>query len=163
MEIIMAQSDTQPLFTIRLATQEDIETLLDFRVTMFHDIGYSFEELARMEKANREYLMRAVPAGEYLCWLAEVNGEPVSGGAYTINHIMPDARFPTGEVGYILSMYTRPEWRKKGMASAILEIILEDMRKRGFRFASLHASREGRPLYERFGFEASNEMRLRFD
>lgn len=159
----MAQPDNQPLFTIRLATLEDLETLLDFRVTMFRDIGYSTEELAQIEKSNREYFSHAVPAGEYLCWLAEVDGKPVSGGAYAIYHTTPDARFPTGEVGYILSMYTRPEWRKKGMASAILKIILEDMRKRGYRFASLHASREGRPLYERFGFEASNEMRLRLD
>jgi hypothetical protein len=27
----------------------------------------------------------------------------------------------------------------------------------------LHASAEGRPLYEKLGFEATNEMRLRFD
>jgi hypothetical protein len=26
----------------------------------------------------------------------------------------------------------------------------------------LHASAEGRPLYEKLGFEATNEMRLRF-
>jgi len=28
---------------------------------------------------------------------------------------------------------------------------------------NLHASAEGRPLYEKLGFEATNEMRLRFD
>jgi hypothetical protein len=41
--------------------------------------------------------------------------------------------------------------------------ILEWLKQRGFRAVNLHASREGRPLYEKLGFEATNEMRLKFD
>jgi hypothetical protein len=37
------------------------------------------------------------------------------------------------------------------------------VKERGLRAVNLHASDEGRHLYEKLGFEATNEMRLRFD
>jgi hypothetical protein len=36
-------------------------------------------------------------------------------------------------------------------------------KKQGLRSVNLHASDEGRHLYEKLGFEPTNEMRLRFD
>jgi hypothetical protein len=41
--------------------------------------------------------------------------------------------------------------------------ILEWVKQQGFGAVNLHASDEGRPLYEKLGFENTNEMRLRFD
>jgi hypothetical protein len=40
--------------------------------------------------------------------------------------------------------------------------ILGWLREQGFRSVSLHASDDGRHLYEELGFKATNEMRLRF-
>jgi GNAT superfamily N-acetyltransferase len=41
-----------------------------------------------------------------------------------------------------------------------MDAILQWCRDRGIRRLTLHASGEGRPLYERFGFRPTNEMRL---
>lgn len=38
-----------------------------------------------------------------------------------------------------------------------------DARRRGIKVVSLHASKFGKPLYERNGFEATNEMILWLD
>jgi hypothetical protein len=40
---------------------------------------------------------------------------------------------------------------------------VEDARRRGIKVVSLHASKFGKPLYERNGFELSSEMILRLD
>jgi len=37
------------------------------------------------------------------------------------------------------------------------------VKQQGLSAVNLHASDEGRHLYEKLGFEATNEMRLRFD
>ena len=58
---------------------------------------------------------------------------------------------------------TQPEFRNRGIARQIMLTILAWVKERGLRSVNLHASDEGRPLYERLGFEATNEMRLRFD
>ena len=63
----------------------------------------------------------------------------------------------------ILNVYTEPEFRRQGVARRIMETILHWIRARGLRSAHLHASDEGRVLYEKLGFVATNEMRLRFD
>jgi GNAT superfamily N-acetyltransferase len=59
-----------------------------------------------------------------------------------------------------MSMYTLPQWRGQGIAAAILQTILDHLRAQGVGMATLHASTSGRPIYEREGFEPSNEMRL---
>jgi hypothetical protein len=43
-----------------------------------------------------------------------------------------------------------------------MQTILAWFKERGLRAVNLHASAEGRGLYEKLGFEATNEMRLRF-
>ena len=62
----------------------------------------------------------------------------------------------------LLNVYTEPEFRQRGIARRIMGTILAWLKEQGFPSASLHASDEGRPLYEDLGFEATNEMRLRF-
>ena len=63
----------------------------------------------------------------------------------------------------ILNVYTELEFRKRGIARQIMLTILAWLKQRGLRTVNLHASAEGRRLYEKLGFEATNEMRLRFD
>jgi hypothetical protein len=46
------------------------------------------------------------------------------------------------------------------MAKRIVQAALEACRSAGLRRVTLHASEEGRPLYEALGFQATNEMRL---
>ena len=43
-----------------------------------------------------------------------------------------------------------------------LKTEVDDARRRGIKVVSLHASKFGRPLYERNGFDPTNEMILRF-
>jgi GNAT superfamily N-acetyltransferase len=61
---------------------------------------------------------------------------------------------------YLLNFYTVPEARGRGYAKQILEAAVTECRTRGPRVITLHASRFGRPIYERFGFTASTEMML---
>ena len=60
-----------------------------------------------------------------------------------------------GREAYLLNMYTRPAWRKRGMASALLDAMARHAREQRLGKLWLHASDEGRPLYERLGFVAN--------
>jgi hypothetical protein len=44
----------------------------------------------------------------------------------------------------------------------VMLAILAWLKDQGFTAVNLHASQEGRPLYDSLGFEATNEMRLKF-
>lgn len=74
---------------------------------------------------------------------------------------MPTYHNPTGQKAYIMNMYTRPEYRRRGIAFGTLELLVEDAEKRGVTAISLEATDMGRPLYEKYGFvQMESEMEL---
>ena len=74
---------------------------------------------------------------------------------------MPTYHNPSGYKAYIMNMYTRPEYRRKGIAFRTLDLLVKESRKRGIESISLEATAMGRPLYEKYGFTKMNdEMEL---
>jgi GNAT superfamily N-acetyltransferase len=65
-----------------------------------------------------------------------------------------------GRHGTIVNVFTEPEWRRLGVAALLLEEIIEWSRKERLDRLVLHASEEGRALYDRLGFVPGNEMRF---
>jgi GNAT superfamily N-acetyltransferase len=61
----------------------------------------------------------------------------------------------------ILNVYTNPEYRRRGLARKIMQTIIQWCKREGLARVTLHASDDGRHLYESLGFESSNEMRLK--
>ena len=146
---------------IRPATASDIPALVALRRAMFEDMGHrDAAALDAMACASTSYFLRTLPAGEFLAWLAEADGEVIASGGCTIHSSPPGVANLAGREGYIMSMYTRPEWRGRGIATAILQAILDHLRVHGICMATLRASPAGRPIYEHLGFAASPEMRL---
>jgi GNAT superfamily N-acetyltransferase len=62
---------------------------------------------------------------------------------------------------YLPNVYVDDEHRRRGLARRLTETVLAWCRERGMGRVVLHASDEGRSLYESLGFVASpREMRL---
>jgi GNAT superfamily N-acetyltransferase len=60
----------------------------------------------------------------------------------------------------VLNVYTEPAWRRHGLAQQLMRELLAWARKERLDRLVLHASADGRRLYERLGFVATNEMRF---
>ncbi len=117
-----------------------------------------------MVEVARPWLARALADGSYRHWLAlDSSGCVVGGGGVLLCPWPANPKDPCTQRAVILNVYTEPEFRKRGTARQIMLTILAWLKKHGFRAVNLHASAEGRPLYEKLGFEPTNEMRLRFD
>jgi GNAT superfamily N-acetyltransferase len=58
-------------------------------------------------------------------------------------------------------VYIEPAFRRRGIACRLTQTIISWCREQGFQWIYLHASEQGRPLYEALGFEPSSEMRLK--
>ena len=152
---------------IRRAGLDDVETMVQFRYRMFEDMGVSKseEEIARFMEANRRYFSTAIPAETFLGWVAvsEETGESVATGGMSFFQRAPNFTSLDGREGYLLNMYTLPEWRQQGIAKGIVSAILEHARSIGIAVVRLHASSKGRPVYEKLGFiDAMSEMTLKF-
>jgi GNAT superfamily N-acetyltransferase len=148
-------------FRVRSATIDDIPYLVAYRRAMFESMSFQHEHiLAAMSAAMTEYLARAIPSGEYHGWVAEANGDVIASGGMVIHYLPPSPRNMDGREAYIMNIYTVPAWRAQGVATAIMQAILEYIDRLGIPVVTLHASAAGRPIYEKLGFEPTNEMRL---
>ena len=164
-----ASAKGAPIFTIRQATAADIPVLAHHRAAMFRDMGtlmpYQMEPLQR---ATGAYLAEAMRLGEYLAWLAEHAESPsgiLGGAGVQLRPILPRPRpgsddLELGPEAIVLNVYVDPVWRRRGIANALMRTLLDALSERAIRRIVLHASDEGRHLYERLGFIATNEMRL---
>lgn len=148
--------------TIREARADEQAIILHHRRSMFRDMGEgTIDELDRMVEAVQPWLAKAVADGTYRHWLAVAgSGRIAGGGGVLLNPWPPNPLDPSPERAVILNVYTEREFRRRGVALAVMRTILAWVERRGLRAVNLHASTEGRQLYEKLGFEATNEMRL---
>lgn len=61
-------------------------------------------------------------------------------------------RFPNGRFGEIYGVYTIPKLRRRGVATALLRMILEKAPALSLSFLELEASADGFSLYQKLGF-----------
>jgi len=149
-------------FTVREATITDLEVVLHHRRSMFSDMGYHDEPAVKaMLSTSRPFFAERLADGRYRAWLVENSlHQVVAGGGFIIfdYHSSPTDPFPKRPV--IVNMYTEPPYRRKGIARMLMRTMIDWCREEGFGSVVLHASNEGRPLYEELGFKPTNEMRL---
>jgi GNAT superfamily N-acetyltransferase len=147
---------------IRRAKIEDLGLILHHRTAMFSDMGYRDESrLALMRASSEAFLRGGLVDSTYRGWLAETaEGRVVAGGGVAIVPWSGSPEDPAPRRGWIQNVYTEPEFRHRGLARQIMETIVAWCRTEGFHTVSLHASQDGRPLYESLGFRQTNEMRL---
>jgi ribosomal protein S18 acetylase RimI-like enzyme len=70
---------------------------------------------------------------------------------------------PGGRSGYVFSVATDPDMRRRGFSRQCMTALLEWFREQGIRKVDLRASKEGEPLYRSLGFQLTPDpaMRLR--
>jgi GNAT superfamily N-acetyltransferase len=145
----------------RFATIEDVETLLALRVEFIAEVIKTDPADPTWLDAVRQYLRTALPAGQLIACLAESGGLVVGTGWLVYQQIVPSPASPSGRDAYVLNMYTRPAWRRRGIGRAILEKLLDRARQTDCRKVTLHSVISARPLYIGAGFlPTETEMRL---
>jgi len=158
-------------FTIRPATAADADSIAHHRVGMFRDMGRLGAETAQpLYAASRVWLADALERGEYLGWLATLDGAPdrvVAGAGVQRRRVLPfpqleadgTVRVAAGDQAIVVNVYTDPPYRRHGLARRLMQAVLDWAASVPLDSLVLHASADGRPLYESLGFNPTNEMR----
>ena len=110
------------------------------------------EDMSVVEEESYAYYRRALETGEHIAYLVYDNGKFIGAGGVSFYQVMPTYHNPTGKKAYIMNMYTHPDYRRRGIASAVLDLLVKEALTRGVEHISLEATSMGRPLYTKFGF-----------
>ena len=153
---------------IRRATVRDADVIALHRARMFQDMGdvsgEAFEILRTKAQARLEQWL---DSGDYIGWLATPADKPetiIGGAGIQLQPILPrpvdTSTIGEGWQGTIINVFTERQWRRHGIAGLLIKEIVAWSRSERLDRLVLHASDQGRPIYERLGFITSNEMRL---
>jgi GNAT superfamily N-acetyltransferase len=145
-----------------MATVDDDRLIAGQRQRMFVDSGQAEgESMLRMVENFVAWVRPRLADGTYLGWLIEEDGSVIAGAGMWLIDFPPHWMDAEPMRAYLLNFYVEPVARGRGLAQQLLETTLAEARRRGIGVVSLHASHLGRPIYERNGFEGTNEMILR--
>ncbi len=144
---------------IRRTTGDDYFGIVaEFRYRMFADIDPGVDHSAEKEEYLRkvvDYFRRhAADPGQILVFaFDEDRGEiPVGCAAMIVTERPPRLGGPRSNSAYIHNVYVLPEYRKRGIARALMEFLHREAETMNVRRMGLHASPFGAPLYSSMGY-----------
>lgn len=145
------------------ATIEDIEVLTETRIEALRAANKLSADtnMDEVRKQSYDYYEKALSDGTHIAYLIFDENQIVGTGGVGLFRVMPTYHNPSGKKAYIMNMYTKPMYRRRGIAYKTLDKLIKDVKSKGITAISLEATDMGRPLYEKYGFVKMNdEMEL---
>ena len=145
---------TLPAFTVRRATAGDIPALIELRVAFDRELAgdVPVEPAAEHRARIDAYLRSHVPDGRFRVWVADGGGHVVGMAGLVVIDRPPHPRSRRAPEAMVFNVMTDPAWRRRGVATAMLEAVIADGRALGCRRLVLRTSDDGMRLYAGLGF-----------
>lgn len=150
-------------FLYKNATLNDLEILVQTRIEVLRAANKlpTDTDMTEVEKQSFAYYKKALADQSHIAYLVYDDDKVIGTGGVGFFKVMPTYHNPTGKKAYIMNMYTKPEYRRQGIAYQTLDMLVQDSKALGISAISLEATDMGRPLYEKYGFvKMENEMKL---
>lgn len=149
--------------TIRTACTDDVETLVRFRFLYMTDVeGELSESQTKALNAQLPEYFKSHIGKDFTAYFAEDRGVPVA-VIFMVRLQKPaSVHFLSGSTCYLMNVYTCDGYRRMGIASKILDRLIEDAKKEGITCIDLSATEMGKPVYLKKGFipRGNTEMRM---
>lgn len=142
-------------FTYRWLTLDDLDLLLKYRIEFLKGLQKIDDSTQEKELYLhlKDYFQKAIPAQEFWGIVAEHNGEVLAFGAMVV-YVRPGVfGHLEGKTAYVLNMYTLPQGRSKGLATILLQKLIDKARELGIANMNLVATAQGQSIYEKAGFK----------
>jgi len=150
-------------FNYKKATIADLEILTETRIEVMRAANQlnNDVDMSEVKQQSFEYYQNALKNDTHLAYLIFDEGTFVGAGGISYFQVMPTYHNPTGKKAYIMNMYTKPEYRRQGIAFKTLDLLVADAKTKGINAISLETTDMGRPLYTKYGFiKMNDEMEL---
>ena len=141
-------------------TKKELDTFIQMRIRQLREEGAT--EDIDLGPALQDYYNRHMSDGTFVSWLAMDGDRIVGTSGMSFVEKPPYFGCPSGKMGLLSSMFTDPEYRRKGIAKELLSRVVEEARAYGCGTVQITASDMGVLLYTDFGFvKNGNFMQLK--
>ena len=134
----------------RRLTDKELDTFIEMRINQLREEGA--KENIDLRPALKDYYNRHMREGTFVSWIA-VDGDKIIGtSGMSFVEKPPYFGCPNGKIGLLSSMFTNPDYRRKGIAKELLCRVVEEARIFGCGTIQITASDMGVKLYTAYGF-----------
>ena len=145
----------------RRATLADVDELIRLRQVMVDALVDTHLSAPGWEPHAAEVLRAGLADGSIVAFVVDgPEGGLVAGGVGTVAQRLPGPGNHSGRYGFVQSMATDPDWRRRGSGRAVFTALVDWFRAEGIRAIDLHAGPDGEALYRSFGFREGPNVEL---
>ncbi len=163
------KTNAAPLPDLRFAVREDAPQMAQLRIEMQQEVnrhhGDTTPLLPDAHVSLERFFTRMIGTEHFLSTIAVADGKIVSVNCMTLYYKPPGVDGGTGLVGYVTNVYTQAPWRGQGLATKLMQMLIDSAHDKGAERLHLGATPDGKGVYERLGFEAPRnaplELRLK--
>ncbi len=139
---------------IRMANNCDVDKLIKARLDYFTTEKWELpvDKRDMLIAQLRQYYSKHLNLDFFAAFMEDDNECIVSTAFLVISEKPANLSWPTGKTGLFLNVLTYPEYRKRGYATSIMNVLIEEAKKQGVSYLELSASESGKPLYKKLGF-----------
>lgn len=149
------------------ASHEDIPILVQHYRRMFEEILHSRnmeldkQKLKEMDVAYRNKLNEEFKTGICKAWIIKEGDQIIASGAISLTSMVPNPDDSSYYIGYLHSVFTENEFRKRGLAERVVRCILDYCKSKNINRVLLNSSEAGRSVYDKIGFKNSDNTMIK--
>jgi GNAT superfamily N-acetyltransferase len=144
--------------TVRAATASDAGEILRLAYLMWEDMGVT-PRPGDWEVKYQKTFADEVEGSRMRAFVVDDPAKPgvlIACGVAWNYPLLPAFWLPNGEMGYLQWFYTDPNWRRRGIASAVLDTCVAWLMEQGCTHIQLHSSPAAEIVYVKSGFHDTN-------
>ena len=131
-------------------TEKELDNFIEKRIHQLREEGA--KEDIDLVPALKDYYQRHMADGTFVSWIALDGNTMIGTSGMSFVEKPPYFGCPSGKIGLLSSMYTDPDYRRKGIAKELLSRVIKDAKEYGCGTIQITASEMGVKLYTDFGF-----------
>ena len=133
-----------------------IDEIIDLRLKQLKDEGAveSFDLKPNLFKFYSEQLI----SDNFAIFGIIDNNKIIATGSLSFVYKPPYYNCPNGKIGLLSSMYVDPDYRRQGLATKMLDKIVEYAKENDCSLIHITASKMGELLYTKYGFIKKNNF-----
>ena len=145
-------------FILKRAEVKDAELLAEMRMEMRKERETAVCPMPDDEFYQHllDFFRTRIADGSFIAYIVWDGNQAAACSGLSIQVHPPTYENPTGKHGYISNMYTRPAWRRMGIAKLLVNQLADAAKDEGCAQLFLNASPMGRSVYVRYGFQPVN-------
>ena len=132
-------------------TEKELDTFIQMRINQLREEGAT--EAIDLVPALKDYYKRHMADGTFVSWLAMDGDKIIGTSGMSFVEKPPYFGCPSGRIGLLSSMFTNPDYRRKGIAKELLSRVVNEAREYSCGTVQITASDMGVKLYTDFGFK----------